>query len=332
MSNSCWEKLKDHLIGTAEYFNKPVRINQDEFVVMTQNDDKEEIERYNVKTQVWDLMHSFESDKIDNDKLLAFHDENTHSLYMLSANGYAPNYLFTLNLNSMTMNSSELKLDFWGSDEIQMIEQHLHFVATEGHSIFDISQNQFISECVEIADHGGLNDGQLIYLKKWNILLYFGGFNAHENHDIDQIHKYSWINKEWESLFCKLPLELEEFCCVSTNDERFVFILAGSSYDGDDFNYSYIDKIMIYDVEKEIIRESNVTLPDEAVDNTIHAVSMFEDTNLLVNGYVRGFMEIPKDIIQLIDNFVWMEYIYLMIQCWKNDDNFWRILVDDILR
>ena len=70
-------------------------------------------------------------------------------------------------------------------------------------------------------------------------------------------------------------------------------------------------------------------LIDGAMEYGIHAIAMIENTEMLVNGYLRSFRVIPSDIIQLIDNFVLIEYIYLIQH--DDDNNFHRILVDDIL-
>ena len=164
------------------------------------------------------------------------------------------------------------------------------------------------------------------------MVLHFGGEDEEEEEDIETIHKYSVSAQTWTALSCQLPMALESVCCVVTSDEKYVLLLGGQTYDG--WNIFEHDGILVYDVEKEKIRKSAIEVPSEVADDftttNIAAIALEEDAYVLVSGYLRGFEEIPLDIVHLIGDFIHMEYVYLISKK-SYQKNCWKIAVDDIL-
>ncbi len=320
-----WEQLTSLELSTEDSLTQPIRINNHEFIIIVYDETTVEIRKYSIKTNTWSTIHTHKTDNLC-DK--TFYDPHSNSVYIIAAN------IYIINLDTKETKEVESPSHIYRDARISLIDKSLHIINEDGYSIMDINTIK-INDVGDIAGTEGITHGALIGLKSRDILLSIGGFCAAENKDIDRIYKYSFSNdKQWKLLSnIKLPTVLSSFCCISSMDEKYIFILGGSIYNAPKFDHSHQYDILIYDLDKQQIRLSLVKLPND-ISTDIIAISMngYDEKGLLTDGYIRHNVKdisiIPLDIIQFIKQFVYMEYIYLMQEY---DDDFWRISVDDIL-
>ena len=321
---SSWQQLQKHGISEDEIFRGPTRINQDEFIVTIDRSKDCIIRKYHTRKQKWSMIHSFDEGNASSHSHRSFYDDKTNSVYILTSN-----QLSIIDLDSMTTRIQKVDVSLSRRARMCMVDEYLHAIDIGGHTIFDTQKNKEIGP-KRICNILGLTDGELVYLQTKNILLHFGGFDGVRNTDIDSIHQWSMIQKEWIRLEVGLFTPLTSFCCIQTNDDKYIFVLGGRYYDGDDFNDDPKNDISIFDVEQKKIWKSNIKLPDVLTEG-ICGISMLQNNQLLINGYIRTLDQmIPTDIIQVIKELVWIEYLYIMKK-FDQQQNFWTIPVDDIL-
>ena len=345
---STWKQLKDlNFLINKQYFTNPAKINQNEFIILSAdkvtvipNDDPERdnitsiiesinIHSFNVKTNKWHLMTTFNVNMMSNAPYSSIYNPSDNCVYVVQqANGSRQDDLYIVNLESFNVSQHNMEqIYIWNIEDLYMIHQHFHVIDEDVHQIFDLEIKNFDT----IYGSPCLSEGSGVYLKMTDKFLHFGGYSSDTYSSTDLIHEYLIKHKKWKTLSCKLPRKTELCRCVATNDEKVVFVLGGRSYDGVHFYYEQKYDILIYDVEKEEIRKSEVKLPEET-NKHLRAIVMNEDTQLLTYGYIRDSREnIPLDIIQLIDNFLSRECMYLMVIGSKITKYFWKISIDEIL-
>ena len=344
MSANSWLELKAIDGKDASFWDNLLPAN-DNNILMTMNISEENIIRvhkYDTKRSQW-IAHSEYDTKVENSSYQygqCDRKEYKHHLCLYS-NGFnqTHHYLILIDLSISKMVHKTKVNDIIGQTKLCIIGKYWHLIGEEEHKIFELitaPKHDQSSDCVEdmtsLIEHGaleshGLVDGGLIHLPSKDVLLYFGGFREDDNCDVDEIQQYSIMEQEWSTAQYKLPKRIEQACCILSNDQRFIFLLGGKYYDGDEFDYSFKYDIMIFDVETKETKKSNIKLP-EVIKNDIQGVAIREDTDVLVYGYLHCFENIPLDIVGFMQQMVYIEYVYIMEQYCKL---FFRISVDEIL-
>ena len=334
--STCWERLKDHPFSSNVPLTIPIRINQHECVVMTRGNSigSMDITKYNAATKTWKILHSFKSGSLSRENYGICYNLQNNCVYVIRKSFNVSQDSYIINLQSN--NVKHCKVNICNPTQSCIIQSCLHVIDVK-HFIYDISVDKLeLSKTNKIGDFDqGLNWGGFVYLQTKDVVLYFGGLDIADDADIDTIHEYSVTDQIWRALSCTLPTILELVCCVVTSDEKYVLLLGGQTWNG--YYVSEHNGILIYDVEKEEIRKSMIEVPPEAEPtdgfitiSTFAAIAMQEDGYILVSGYLRGFEEIPMDIVHLIGCFIDMEYVYLMSKE-SNQNGSWKISVNQIL-
>ena len=322
--STCWETLNDLIISDEEGLSAPIRLNNNEFMIMLHSNEKMIIKKFSSKQHNWTTLYSFQMKGTS--LCRRFYDIETKSLYLYNRKDKE---IYVINLESKTQLTSEAKFSISHSGRVQLVGQILHIVDRPGHEIYDIKK-QKKTTLGKICDIISLSHGELVYLQTKNVLLYFGGFDGVHNTDIDTIHQYCFKKQEWICLEHSLLSPMTSFVCVTSTDDRYILILGGRYYDGERFHDEHKHDILIFDTETKKVRKSKISLPYQT--QHYYAVIIRQDDEMLVSGYIRTFdLMIPTDIMQFIGRLVLIEFIYL-IEKYATPCNFWKIRIDDILK
>lgn len=326
-----WAILQAHDINDDHVFTEPMIINKNEFITTVHNgQDTMSIHKYNINTNEWNILAVYSTEAGFEHK--AGYDSQNKLLYICGVGKTKKEiHIYDIITKEKEMHSTMKQIGFTTS--VCLNGDELHLTDSTGHYSWNTITHKMNDKVHEMAECAGLNYGALIYLQSENALLYLGGFNGVKNSDTDKIYQYSIDEKQWQVMDITLPTPLSSFCCELSVDQQYLFIFGGKTYDGTDFNYDHKQDILILNTITYEIRMSTVKLPDTII-NTIYATSMihWEETKLSVNGYSRDNCEdlmIPKEILMIIEQYVSLEYIYLM-ETYCNE--FWRMRVDTILQ
>ena len=203
---------------------------------------------------------------------------------------------------------------------------------------------------------------KMVFSKATNHIYLFGYGDPDESDDCDGnvLFKYSLEKKKWTVLS---PTNLNSIgmifigaSIVCSADGKYIFILRGET---GDVEGSFSQSVAVLDVEQDILKCSSIVLPAAYRDGVYDASTIWQShsgkfsgiydaailrdqlqESMLAFGYIRdicrvpncgGMSYIPSDIMQLISEWVCVEYIHV-VRINSHCGQHFRVNVDAIMR
>eukprot|EP01084_Bolivina_argentea_P096398 173321_1 len=159
----------------------------------------------------------------------------------------------------------------------------------------------------------------LIYIPYKNELYLLGGRYYDEVACLYRAQKSIWIysleTTKWRLSNVQLPIALELFGCVLTNNQQYIIMFGGGS---NDENNNYVeyesDRIYIMHTKSMQITESKMKCPTEGNFHAINYSEQHKKSDLIIGWFLRGCQGVvinAKDVIQIIKQYYDYEYIHL---------------------
>eukprot|EP01084_Bolivina_argentea_P167352 290462_1 len=349
-----WESLSS-MPGTP--FSNPVKINEYEFIFAIYNEhvllNYNSIYCYNIKTNKWrEFLKYPDKFHLDPDGPIIYNNK-TNELYLINGlikdinNPWNSHPTFaTVKLNSDHTNLENkwhfiesTRQEFSGSSII--INNMLHCFGggnNRKHRIYKLNEKKEIIKN-EIYDFSSWSIGNvqhgLIYISNENRILLFGGMDIpNYPYAFDTIWNYNILNKQWSFINgIRLPFKMYGFGHILSADQKCIILFGGGKERQNNANdiyvmengYEFIDNIFVIELDRMRIRESKIICPKKGI---FHAISMVNNNNILVNGFMREVgrmygLNMCLDIYNLMNIWYKEQYIYILhretCKHWKMD-------------
>ena len=319
---------------------KPCLINQQEMVINSANWAIEsKFIKYNFredKYESWEMSRS----KYDIGAI-EFNIRVNDCIYYQASHG--PLIVYNMkttkwNKYPISTDKQKKKYHFWDSTYCK-VNNFIHIIGdreNNEHGVWDLNKNEYKSLDSINKPKKAIILGGLIYIKKRQKLLLFGGCWEDDHWSstqaTDDILFYDIKQNKWAMASIKLPIKMSSFGYVKTNDDKYLIIFGGI----DECNY-FLDNIYILDLINMKINECKVKCP---VRGEFYAYIQFDniENNLIVNGYIRNcwklkefksMINLPDVIIKLIQSYMhYNEIVHLFEQ---NEGEHYKINIDLIL-
>eukprot|EP01084_Bolivina_argentea_P084360 152591_1 len=322
-----WSSLKAlHIEGCS----RPIKINDNEFVVATPNfwspTETHGLYKYNINNNKWLLFLKYPNNIINNNKWfniyenpLICHDKISNILYIYSYDGNlmiintktkSVQLISTLPRNSccsFVINKKFNLIHNYLQSDSRGKDMHIHW-----NDISDKNDKYTLIDTFEFNKIGTIN-AAIINVRSQNLLLLFGGWNNARNKIRNKYNriryclydKDSFTQKWTEYSDIKFPRVIK-FGYDITSDDKYVIICGGQ-------HMKYLKgykKIFVFDINNKKIVKSSINCPISincTMSSPFHAIIMGNNKKQnakLVFGFVRYYklitLNFPKEILELI--------------------------------
>ena len=172
----------------------------------------------------------------------------------------------------------------------------------------------------------------VVHLKTQNRILLLGGIDTAALTPVDYIFEYDLsTNNGWKKLDAVLPIVLQQFGVIVSNDDKFLIIFGGGTE-----NVTKTDEIWILRLDTMEFRKLDAVCPIKAKYHALLTVDK-ERAQILANGYIKwcwrfeGFEKMQyliMDLVRMIGEFCCEEWVHLFE---RYRGHHWRIKLSDIL-
>ncbi|MCP4990088.1 MAG: hypothetical protein GY928_29805, partial [Colwellia sp.] len=271
-----WEDVAD--LGQNRKYWIPSGINKDNYICITDSGQSQiAIHKYDVETNEWrEMYHQIDDYKYASTAL----DIKNQIIYTVVFNKVKQ-----IDLNNNTLLTHNVENDHgikWHS-KIIVLNNSLYVLGGDENSILKWDSNKKIwTKVTDMFNEGKLANFGLVYLKKTNSLLLFGGFDYTNNQDSDSILEFELSTNKWNKLSVTLPKKMDSAHCLMAMNNKYVLIFGG--YDNDGNGWS--DNIFIFCIKNKTIKKSNIKCPSKGIFSGV-TVGDKEKDKKAVFGYVR---------------------------------------------
>ena len=272
---------------------------------------------FSTKWNKWTQRKVYLSYSKDSDFSIAY-NANSKDIFISTSDG-------VIILNLSRSETQKFSTSPWCcSPQLICISSLCHAIGRGEHKIFDNKTNDWQDMDKFTGYHDERHFG-LIFDSKRNELLLFGGQVYATWEYLDNIYKYSLVNRKWIKLEIKLPRKMRSFGYIITKDQQYIIIMGGRC------KIEQIDEIYVFNLKSMKFIQSKIKLPFKGECSAV-IMEDKQENDLLVHGFIRKGMNkykinIPFALISLIVARHSTEYIYVMNEGF---DKHWKINVDKL--
>ncbi len=304
-----WQDVAD--LGQNRKYWIPSGINKENYICVSDSDQSQiTIHKYDVETNEWGEMFQFVDDYKYSSTAL---DIKNQMIYTVKFSE-----MKQIDLNNNTMLTHNVEDDHgidWNSKSI-VLNNSLYVLGCENSILKWDSNKNMWAKVTDMFNGRKLANFGLVYLKKTNSLLLFGGDDYSNRKCSDSILEFEISTNKWKKLSVTLPKRMDNVHCLKAMNNKYVLIFGG--YDNDENGWS--DDIFIFCIKDKTIKKSNIKCPSKGTFSGV-TVSDKEKDKKAVFGYVRKEWKLceisdhcfpPNYLLGLMHSYYFNEYVYLL--------------------